>query len=127
MNFLRLVAAVFGGMFVGAVATLYHGAWFPWGLVAAVLVVTLYVAALRVVAPTRGLAIAGALGFVGVITVLAGVDSQGSVLVTADTAGLVFLASVTFVTVIALAWPKLSPRATSYDEGTGLVERTPSQ
>jgi hypothetical protein len=59
--------------------------------------------------------------------VLAGVDSQGSVLVVADTAGMVFLAVVTFVTVIALAWPRISPRATRYDRDSGLAERTPPQ
>lgn len=122
-----VIAALLGGVCVGAVATLYHGAWFPWGLVGALVVVSLYVAALRVVGDTRALAFAGSAGFVGVITVLAGVDSQGSVLILADTAGAVFLAVVTLVTVIALAWPKLSPRPTRYDERVGLVERTPPQ
>jgi hypothetical protein len=126
-DWVAFVGALVGGFFVGAVATVYHAAWFPWGLVAATAVVSLLVVSLRVVGETRALAIAGSVGYVGVITVLAGVDSQGSVLVVADTAGMVFLAVVTFVTVIALAWPRISPRATRYDRDSGLAERTPPQ
>jgi hypothetical protein len=123
----ELIGALVGGIVVGAVATLYHAAWYPWGLGAAVSLVSLFVVALRVIAPTRVPAIAGALGFVGVITVFAGVDSQGSVLIVADTPGLLFLGLVTAVTVVALAWPKLSPRPTRYDKEAGFVERTPPQ
>ena len=126
-DWVRVAGALVGGLLVGAVATVYHAAWFPWGLVAATALVSLFVVSLRVVGDTRALGIAGSIGYVGTITVLAGVDSQGSVLVVADTAGMVFLAVVTLVTVIALAWPKLSPRATRYDRDSSLVERTPPQ
>ena len=126
-GWVRVAGALVGGLLVGAVATVYHAAWFPWGLVAATALVSLFVVSLRVVGDTRALGIAGSIGYVGTITVLAGVDSQGSVLVVADTAGMVFLAVVTLVTVIALAWPKLSPRATRYDRDSSLVERTPPQ
>lgn len=122
-----VAGVIVGGIFVGAVATAYHGAWFPWGLVASTVLVLLFVAALRVVGRTRVLAVSGSLGVVGVIVVLAGGDSQGSVLIAAGTAGLLFLGLVTLVTVISLAWPKLSPRATHYDRESGLVERTPPQ
>lgn len=122
-----VAGALVGGMFVGAVATTYHGAWFPWGVVASTVLVLLFVAALRVVGRTRVLAVSGSLGVVGVIVALAGGDSQGSVLIEAGTAGLLFLGLVTLVTVISLAWPKLSPRATHYDGESGLVGRTPPQ
>jgi hypothetical protein len=122
-----MAGGALGGLAIGTLATVYHAAWFPWGLVGAVTLVSLFVASLRVVTDTRLAATAGALGVVGAITVLAGVDAQGSVLIAADTAGLSFLGIVTFVTVLALAWPRFSPRATHYDESAGFGERTPSQ
>jgi hypothetical protein len=42
----------------------------------------------------------------------------------ADPAGLSFVIAITFVTAVALAWPKFSARLTSYDREAGIPERT---
>jgi hypothetical protein len=125
MRVVMVIAAIFGGVVVGTITTIYHSAWFPFGLVAAVGLVGVFVASLRVVSPSRALATFGSAGVIGVITLLAGLDSQGSVLIAGNTAGLAFLGSVTLLSMVVLAWPKLTPRATGYDGEHLSSERTP--
>ena len=132
MSFLQRLVRVFilvGGSLllgatVGLVGTVYHSAFFPLGLSLSVVLVATFLAGLRTLWRTRLLAVAGALGIVGVVVVAAGADLTGSVLIMADPAGLSFVIAVTFVTVVALAWPKFSARPTSYDREAGIPERT---
>ncbi len=112
------------GALVGLVSTVYHSALFPLGLGLSILLVTTFLVALRAFWRTRVLALAGALGAVGVVMAAAGADPTGSVLIMADPAGLSFVIAITFVTAVALAWPKFSARPTSYDRGAGIPERT---
>ena len=112
------------GAFVGLVGTVYHSALFPLGLSLSIVSVATFLSGLRALGQTRLLALAGALGVVGVVVVAAGADLTGSVLIMADPAGLSFVIAVTFVTVVALAWPKFSARPTSYDRDVGIPERT---
>jgi N-acetyl-1-D-myo-inositol-2-amino-2-deoxy-alpha-D-glucopyranoside deacetylase len=112
------------GAFVGLVGTVYHSALFPLGLSLSVVLVATFLAGLRALWRTRLLALAGALGVVGVVVFAAGADLTGSVLIMADPAGLSFVIAVTFVTVVALAWPRFSARPTSYDRDAGIPERT---
>lgn len=115
---------VLSGAFVGLLSTIYHAALFPWGLALSVILVALFLVALRALWRTRLLALAGALGAVGVIVAAAGADPSGSVLIMADPAGLSFVVAVTFVTAVVLAWPRFSTRPTSYDRNAGIPERT---
>ena len=125
VRFLILVGvSLFLGAFVGLVGTVYHSAFFPLGLSLSIVLVATFLAGLRALWRTRLLAVAGALGIVGVVVVAAGADLTGSVLIMADPAGLSFVIAVTFVTVVALAWPKFSARPTSYDRDVGIPERT---
>jgi hypothetical protein len=118
------VASLFGGLVVGAITTTHHSAWFPGGLIVSILVVMAFLTGLRVVSPTRVLATWAAVGVVVSMTALAGLDGQGSVLIASNTAGLVFLGSITLVTLVILAWPRLTPRATGYDGVSSDSERT---
>jgi hypothetical protein len=120
------IAALLSGLVVGAITTTYHSAWFPGGVIVSILVVMALVAGLRVISPTRVPATWAAVGVVVVMTALAGFDGQGSVLIASNTAGLVFLGSITLVTLVILAWPRLAPRATRYDEVSSDSERSHS-
>jgi len=122
---LPAIAAAFGGFVVGAIATVYHAAWVPFGAIAAVAVIVFFLVGLRAVSRKRAPATTGALGVVAAVIILAGLDDRQSVLISANTVGLTFLASVTFVTLVILAWPRISPSATGYDEIVGRKERTP--
>jgi N-acetyl-1-D-myo-inositol-2-amino-2-deoxy-alpha-D-glucopyranoside deacetylase len=125
VRFLVLVGvSLLLGVCVGLVGAVYHSAFFPLGLSLSVVLVATFLAGLRALWRTRLLALAGALGVVGVVVFAAGADLTGSVLIMADPAGLSFVIAVTFVTVVALAWPKFSARPTSYDRDAGIPERT---
>jgi N-acetyl-1-D-myo-inositol-2-amino-2-deoxy-alpha-D-glucopyranoside deacetylase len=125
VRFLILVGvSLLLGVCVGLVGAVYHSAFFPLGLSLSVVLVATFLAGLRALWRTRLLALAGALGVVGVVVFAAGADLTGSVLIMADPAGLSFVIAVTFVTVVALAWPKFSARPTSYDRDAGIPERT---
>jgi N-acetyl-1-D-myo-inositol-2-amino-2-deoxy-alpha-D-glucopyranoside deacetylase len=125
VRFLVLVGvSLLVGAFVGLVGAVYHSAFFPLGLSLSIVLVATFLAGLRALWRTRLLAVAGALGIVGVVVVAAGADLTGSVLIMADPAGLSFVIAVTFVTVVALAWPRFSARPTSYDRDAGIPERT---
>ncbi len=124
-RFLILVGvSLLSGAFVGLVGTVYHSALFPLGLALSIVSVATFLSGLRVLWQTRLLALAGALGVLGVVVAAAGADLTGSVLIMADWAGLSFVIAVTFVTTVALAWPKFSSRPTSYDRQAGIQERT---
>ena len=112
------------GASVGLVGTVYHSALFPLGLSLSIVLVATFLAGLRAVWRTRLLAMAGTIGIVGVVVIASGTGLTGSVLIMADPAGLSFVIAVTFVTVVALAWPKFSARPTSYDREAGIPERT---
>ena len=112
------------GAFVGVVGTIYHSALFPLGLSLSIVLVATFLAGLRALGGGRLLALVAAVGAVGVVVVAAGAELTGSVLIMADPAGLSFVIAVTFVTVVALAWPKFSARPTSYDRESGFPERT---
>jgi N-acetyl-1-D-myo-inositol-2-amino-2-deoxy-alpha-D-glucopyranoside deacetylase len=92
-------------------------------LVVVILLVGVFVASLRIISRTRVPATLATAGVITAVTLLAGVDSQGSVMIAGNTVGLAFLGSVTLVSVVVLAWPKLTPRPTRYD-GVSRTERT---
>jgi N-acetyl-1-D-myo-inositol-2-amino-2-deoxy-alpha-D-glucopyranoside deacetylase len=122
--FILVGASLLSGASVGLVGTVYHSAMFPLGLSLSIVLVATFLAGLRALWRTRLLALAGAIGVVGVVVIASGTDLTGSVLIMADPAGLSFVIAVTFVTVVALAWPKFSARPTSYDREPGIPERT---
>lgn len=112
------------GIVVGTFASLYHGVLFPWGLVAALLLVALAVTGVRTLFVERYPIVWASVGVVGALVMLAGVDGNGSVLIVADTVGWVLLGGTTFLVVGAIAWPRFSPRPTRYDIAEDSSERT---
>ena len=121
---LRSLGALSLGVVVGTFASLYHGVVFPWGLAAALILVTLAATGLRTLFVERYPIVWASVGIVGALMMLAGVDGNGSVLILADTAGLVLLGGTTLLVVGAIAWPRFPPRTTGYDREVERSERT---
>jgi hypothetical protein len=121
---IRSAATLALGAVVGTFASLYHGVLFPWGLAAALALVTLAVAGVRTLFVERYAIVWTSVGIVGALMLLAGVDGNGSVLILADTQGLVLLGGTTLLVVGAIAWPRFPPRTTRYDRAVESSERT---
>ncbi|MDP4688828.1 MAG: hypothetical protein NWS14_03800, partial [Pontimonas sp.] len=107
---LRSLTTLVLGITVGTFASLYHGVLFPWGLTVALVLVTLAVAGVRTLFVERYPIVWASVGIVGSLMMLAGVDGNGSVLIIADTAGLVLLGGTALLVVGAIAWPRFPPR-----------------
>lgn len=118
------VSLVLGGVIVGVTAVIYHSAFWPFGIAAAVAMILTFVVGLRVIARTRWPALLGVITVFTVVVVLSGSDDQGSVLVMGDDTGLSFLGLSVMAATVALAWPKFSARPASYDRHAGIPERT---
>lgn len=118
------VSLVLSGVIVGVVAVIYHSAFWPLGIAAVVTMILTFVVGLRLIARTRWPALLGVVTVFTVVVVLSGSDDQGSVLVMGDGTGLVFLGLSVLAATVALAWPKFSARAASYDREAGIPERT---
>ena len=112
------------GALVGTFASLYHAALFPWGLAAALLLVGFAVVGVRALYVERYPIVWASVGLLGALLLLAGVDGNGSVLIMADTAGLILLGGSTLLVVAAIAWPRFEPRTNRYDRGVVSSERT---
>ena len=100
------LASVVAGAVVGVVASIYHSAWFPWGLVIIMVALGAGLMGLRVFFRPRYPAAVASLGLIAAVVVLAGQDGQGSVLIAGNSAGLSLLVGVSFFVVIANAWPR---------------------
>ena len=100
------LASVVAGAVVGVVASIYHSAWFPWGLVIIMVALGAGLMGLRVFFRPRYPAAVASLGVIAAIVVLAGQDGQGSVLIAGNTAGLSLLVGVSFFVVVTNAWPR---------------------
>jgi len=121
---LRSLTTLVLGITVGTFASLYHGVLFPWGLTVALVLVALAVAGVRTLFVERYPIVWACVGIVGSLMMLAGVDGNGSVLIIADTAGLVLLGGTTLLVVGAIAWPRFPLRTNRYDSAVERPERT---
>jgi hypothetical protein len=121
---IRSAATLALGVVVGTFASLYHGVLFPGGLAAALALVGLAVAGVRTLFVERYAIVWTSVGIGSALMLLAGVDGNASVLILADTQGLVFLGGTTLLLVGAIAWPRFPPRTTRYDKEVERSERT---
>ena len=121
---IRSAATLALGVVVGTFASLYHGVLFPWGLAAALALVGLAVAGVRTLFVERYAIVWTSVGILGALMLLAGVDGNASVLILADTQGLVLLGGTTLLVAGAIAWPRFPPRTTRYDRAVESSERT---
>ena len=115
------------GTSVGVLVTLYHSALYPFGLIASLVVLAIFLGALRVLSTTRWPATTAAAAVVLSVALLAGGDSSGSVLILADNPGFSLLLGAVTIIVVALAWPRITPRPKHYDSKSLDSERTPQQ
>lgn len=97
--------AVSAGAVVGVAASVYHSAWFPWGLVIIMVALGASLVGLRVFFRPRYPTVAASIGLIVALTALAGSDGHGSVLIAGNAAGLSLLAGVAFLLIVANAWP----------------------
>ena len=103
------LATFLAGATLGLLASIYHAAFFPFGLIAVLLAVGAAFAGVRKVFVVRYPAVVASAGTVTTITVLAGNDGQGSVLISANVAGYSLLTGIVVIVVFALASPGSSP------------------
>jgi len=115
------------GALVGVLVTLYHSALYPFGLIASLVVLAFFLGSLRVLSTRRWPATTAAIAVVLSLTLLAGGDSAGSVLILADNPGFALLLGALIIIMVALAWPRITPRSKHYDRKSLAIERTPQQ
>lgn len=111
------------GVFVGVTATFHHRSLPPWGVIAVLVVVAMWVVGLRLVSESRGLPLIGVLAVLGAQLVLS-VGSERSVVVAAGPLGWIFTVGVVLICLVILAWPDLRKGPRRYDEDSFLEGRT---
>lgn len=104
-----VLAACLAGATLGVLASLYHAAFFPFGLMAILVAIGAALAGVRQVFVVRYPALVASAAMIATITFLAGIDSQDSVLIAANVAGYSLLTGIVVIVVFTLAWPGSSP------------------
>jgi hypothetical protein len=108
---IRVVQAFAGGVVIAALATVVHGEWSPWVLIAALATVTSYLIALRILWEDRMVALSGAIAIVVTVFIFAQQSTGGSVLIQANLPGNVWVFGTAVIAGLASAWPEISFRA----------------
>lgn len=102
---LTCLASLVAGALVGVVASIYHSAVFPWGLIVILLALGTGLIGLRMFFRPRYPSVLASLGLIAGIGTLAGQDGQGSVLIAGNVAGFSLLGGVAFLLILGNAWP----------------------
>lgn len=110
---ISVVQAFLGGIVIAFVVTVVHAESFPWVVLAGIAVVGCFVVALRLLADDRIVTVAGALGVVVTIFVLAQRSPGGSVLIAANDAGNIWVIGSSLVCGLATVWPEIRRREES--------------
>jgi hypothetical protein len=108
---IRVVQAFAGGVVIAALATVVHGEWSPWVLIAALATVSSYLIALRILWEDRMIALSGAIAIVVTVFIFAQQSTGGSVLIQANLPGNVWVFGTAVIAGLASAWPEISFRA----------------
>ena len=107
-NTLTALACVLAGAVVGVAATIYHTAWFPWGLIVVMVGFAAGLVGLRLLFVSRYPTVVASVSLMVVVATLAGQDSQGSVLVAGSLPGFALLVSASAVASVLLGCPSPS-------------------
>ena len=102
------LSCVAAGGVVGVFASLYHSAWFPWGLIVIMVALAGGLAGLRCSFRSRFPALVAGLSLLGAIAALAGLDGQGSVIISGNLPGFALLIGAGMLVATVTAFP--SPR-----------------
>lgn len=106
-----VIQAFLGGAVIAVIATVVHGESFPFVLAACLAVVAMYLVSLRLLTDERLVTIAGAVGVIVTVLVLAQRSIGGSVLIAANDAGNYWVIGVSLIAGIASSWPSFPTRS----------------
>jgi len=101
----NVIQSFLGGAVIAVVVTVVHGESFPWVLSAGLLVAAAFLMSLRLLSDDRIITIAGSLGLLVTILILAQRSTGGSVLIAATDAGNVWVIGASLLCGLASAWP----------------------
>ena len=99
--------AALGGLMVASIATVVHAEAFPVVVTASLVVVALYVTALRLVTDDRLVATAGAIAVIATVFMLSQRSAGGSVLIQGNLVGNVWVFGSAVIAGLAIAWPQI--------------------
>ncbi len=106
----RVIQSYLGGAIIAVVVTVVHGELFPWVLGAGLVVAASFLLSLRLLSDDRVVTIAGSLGLLATILILAQRSTGGSVLIAATDAGNVWVIGASLLCGLASAWPHIPTR-----------------
>ena len=101
------IQSFLGGAIIAVVVTVVHGESCPWVLGAGLLVVAMFLISLRLLTDDRIITIAGSLGLLVTVLILAQRSTGGSVLIAATDAGNVWVIGASILCGLASAWPHI--------------------
>ncbi|NYE19899.1 DUF6113 family protein [Microbacterium immunditiarum] len=126
-----IVAFVAGAVYgvAGTIAHAYTLAWFPLGLILALIGSGALLAAVRLLTSDRWAALGTGLGLMVATLVFSGAGPGGSVVVPQTSLGVVWTISVPLLVALVVAWPEHLPRmtTTAQDEGEDTDAATPAR
>jgi tetrahydromethanopterin S-methyltransferase subunit F len=128
-------ASLITGLVVGTIGTFKHqfgisaatGKGLPIGLVLSLLMVAVFLAALRLAFPVRWYAVAAGVGVVAAdaLLLLPG-SSGGSTVILLNTPGLVWTFAPAAIAAVAAAWPHRSQRRRGMPDADGILGHDPA-
>lgn len=110
---IRVVEAFLGGLLIAFVVTVVHGEGFPWVVALGLVVVCAYCMALRLLDDNRIVTVAGMMGIVVTVFVLAQRSPGGSVLIAATDAGNTWVLGSALISGLVAVWPRIPERQKS--------------
>jgi N-acetyl-1-D-myo-inositol-2-amino-2-deoxy-alpha-D-glucopyranoside deacetylase len=108
---LRVIQTFLGGAIIAVVVTVVHGESFPWVVAAGLAVVAAFLVSLRLLTDDRIVAVAGSLGVLVTVLILAQRSIGGSVLIAANDAGNVWVVGASLLCGLASAWPHIPSKS----------------
>lgn len=110
-----IVAFVVGAVYgvAGTIAHAYTLAWFPLGLLLALIGSAALLAAVRLLTSDRWAALGTGLGLMVATLVFSGAGPGGSVVVPQTSLGVVWTIAVPLLVAVVVAWPERLPRMTT--------------